>query len=48
MKHDRCAKVQRLTAWELQRAGIAVSVLPDGAAASLLASGAIGSRDCRR
>jgi methylthioribose-1-phosphate isomerase len=31
----------RLTAWELQRAGISVSVLPDGAAASLLASGAI-------
>jgi methylthioribose-1-phosphate isomerase len=31
----------RLTAWELQRAGIAVQVLPDGAAASLLASGAI-------
>ena len=31
----------RLTAWELQRAGIAVTVLPDGAAASLLRSGAI-------
>lgn len=31
----------RLTAWELQRAGIAVSVLPDGAAASLLRSGAV-------
>ena len=28
----------RLTAWELQRAGIAVTVLPDGAAASLLQS----------
>jgi methylthioribose-1-phosphate isomerase len=31
----------RLTAWELQRAGIPVSVLPDGAAASLLRSGSI-------
>lgn len=31
----------RLTAWELQRAGINVTVLPDGAAASLLRSGAI-------
>ena len=31
----------RLTAWELQRAGIAVTVLPDGAAASLLRSAAI-------
>jgi methylthioribose-1-phosphate isomerase len=31
----------RLTAWELQRAGIAVTVLPDGAASSLLASGVI-------
>lgn len=31
----------RLTAWELSRAGIAVTVLPDGAAASLLASGAV-------
>lgn len=31
----------RLTAWELQRAGIPVTVLPDGAAASLLGSGAI-------
>ena len=31
----------RLTAWELQRAGIAVTVLPDGAAASLLRSGAV-------
>jgi methylthioribose-1-phosphate isomerase len=31
----------RLTAWELQRAGISVTVLPDGAAASLLASGLI-------
>lgn len=31
----------RLTAWELTRAGIPVQVLPDGAAASLLASGAI-------
>lgn len=31
----------RLTAWELTRAGIAVHVLPDGAAASLLASGSI-------
>ena len=31
----------RLTAWELQRAGIAVTVLADGAAASLLASGTI-------
>ncbi len=31
----------RLTAWELQRAGIDVTVLPDGAAASLLRSGAI-------
>jgi methylthioribose-1-phosphate isomerase len=30
----------RLTAWELSRAGIHVTVLPDGAAASLLASGA--------
>ncbi|MES2524652.1 MAG: S-methyl-5-thioribose-1-phosphate isomerase [Gemmatimonadota bacterium] len=29
----------RLTAWELSRAGIEVTVLPDGAAASLLASG---------
>ncbi len=33
----------RLTAWELARAGIPVTVLPDGAAASLLASGTI---DC--
>ncbi len=33
----------RLTAWELSRAGIEVAVLPDGAAASLLASGAV---DC--
>jgi len=31
----------RLTAWELQRAGIPVTVLPDGAAASLLRSGAV-------
>lgn len=31
----------RLTAWELRRVGIAVTVLPDGAAASLLRSGAI-------
>ncbi|MBY0491534.1 MAG: S-methyl-5-thioribose-1-phosphate isomerase [Gemmatimonadaceae bacterium] len=31
----------RLTAWELSRAGIPVQVLPDGAAASLLASGAV-------
>jgi methylthioribose-1-phosphate isomerase len=31
----------RLTAWELQRAGIEVTVLPDGAAASLLRSGAV-------
>ena len=31
----------RLTAWELSRAGIAVSVLPDGAAASLLAQGLV-------
>ncbi len=31
----------RLTAWELQRAGIPVTVLPDGAAASLLRSGVI-------
>jgi methylthioribose-1-phosphate isomerase len=31
----------RLTAWELARAGIEVTVLPDGAAASLLASGAV-------
>ena len=31
----------RLTAWELQRAGILVTVLPDGAAASLLRSGAV-------
>ena len=31
----------RLTAWELQRAGIRVTVLPDGAAASLLRSGTI-------
>ncbi len=31
----------RLTAWELVRAGIAVSVLPDSAVASLLASGLI-------
>lgn len=32
----------RLTAWELQRAGIPVQVLCDGAAASLLASGRVG------
>lgn len=32
----------RLTAWEMQRAGIPVKVLCDGAAASLLASGAVG------
>ncbi len=31
----------RLTAWELQRAGIEVTVLPDGAAASLLRAGDI-------
>ena len=31
----------RLTAWELRRAGIEVTVLPDGAAASLLRSGAV-------
>lgn len=31
----------RLTAWELSRAGIEVTVLPDGAAASLLRDGAI-------
>ena len=31
----------RLTAWELRRAGIDVTVLPDGAAASLLRSGMI-------
>ncbi len=31
----------RLTAWELRRVGIAVTVLPDGAAASLLRSGAV-------
>jgi len=31
----------RLTAWELQRAGIPVTVLPDGAAASLLRDGTI-------
>jgi methylthioribose-1-phosphate isomerase len=31
----------RLTAWELERAEIPVTVLPDGAAASLLASGTI-------
>jgi methylthioribose-1-phosphate isomerase len=31
----------RLTAWELARAGIVVTVLADGAAASLLASGAV-------
>ena len=31
----------RLTAWELARAGISVTVLPDGAAASLLAQGLV-------
>ncbi len=31
----------RLTAWELEKAGIPVSVLPDSAAASLLASGSV-------
>ncbi len=31
----------RLTAWEMVRAGIPVTVLPDSAAASLLASGAV-------
>nr|WP_197526045.1 S-methyl-5-thioribose-1-phosphate isomerase [Gemmatimonas aurantiaca] len=31
----------RLTAWELSRAGISVSVLPDGAAASLLSQGLV-------
>lgn len=31
----------RLTAWELARAGINVSVLPDGAAASLIAQGLV-------
>lgn len=31
----------RLTAWELSRAGINVTVLPDGAAASLLAQGQV-------
>ncbi len=31
----------RLTAWELARAGIPVTVLPDGAVAALLASGAV-------
>jgi methylthioribose-1-phosphate isomerase len=33
----------RLTAWELTRAGIPVTVLPDGAAASLMAAGQV---DC--
>jgi methylthioribose-1-phosphate isomerase len=33
----------RLTAWELSRAGIDVTVLADGAAAGLLASGRVGS-----
>jgi methylthioribose-1-phosphate isomerase len=32
----------RLTAWELGRAGIQCTVIPDGAAAALLASGRIG------
>lgn len=31
----------RLTAWEMQRLGVPVQVLPDGAAASLLRSGAV-------
>ncbi len=31
----------RLTAWELQRAGIAVTILTDGMAASLMASGGV-------
>ncbi len=31
----------RLTSWELQRAGISVTVQPDGAAASLLRAGAV-------
>ncbi|MBL0170748.1 MAG: S-methyl-5-thioribose-1-phosphate isomerase [Gemmatimonadaceae bacterium] len=31
----------RLTAWEMQRAGIAVTVLPDSAAAALMAAGMI-------
>jgi methylthioribose-1-phosphate isomerase len=31
----------RLTAWEMQRLGVPVHVLPDGAAASLLASGRV-------
>jgi methylthioribose-1-phosphate isomerase len=33
----------RLTAWELRRAGIPVTVLPDSAAASLLSSGAVAA-----
>lgn len=33
----------RLTAWELARAGIPATLLPDSAAASLLASGAVGA-----
>lgn len=33
----------RLTAWELQRAGIDVTVMPDGAAASLLRTGSVSA-----
>ncbi|MCS7181736.1 MAG: S-methyl-5-thioribose-1-phosphate isomerase [Thermoanaerobaculum sp.] len=33
----------RLTVWEAQRDGIPVTLLPDGAAGSLLASGAVGA-----
>ncbi len=33
----------RLTAWELADAGVPVTVLPDGAAASLLARGGVGA-----
>ncbi len=33
----------RLTSWELQRAGIDVTVMPDGAAASLMATGRISA-----
>ena len=37
----RCLQGSRLTAWELQRAGIPVTVLVDGAAASLLRDGEV-------
>ncbi len=41
LAHREGRRVEVLTAWELQRVGIPVTVLPDGAAASLLRTGGI-------